>query len=230
LLKETSEMPFLHLFTKPFGEQNSLLIMALASVAYFARSWHDRRHQESLAKVNNNLNSLLDRAQRSNEQEYLACSNIWNAFVEAFNAARYAIGQATINLALNDLPVDSRQNRLALDTELSAHECEQILVAENPDRKHHFYQRMRQLHEGMVKCKVLRDVTMANSVFIPDELTKLVEERTDLMTKAIALERTDALAGLRGDLPNHMALFETDEGSMLEELRKEFQQRLHLTQ
>lgn len=193
--------------------------------------WFDERleafkaeRNRELARLQEQLSHLTDRARLSNEREYNATAAAWESYVNAHFATLQCIVAYMTYPDLDQLSDEDLDHFLG-STDLSEREIADVKRATD---KKTLYARVKHLHWINEAGRVLhdtRDLVIKQSVFIERDLQKLLDQNLERLTKAWSDEsinfgmRTAQLHEAKDDLIKNGA-------GWLNELRTKVRERL----
>ena len=186
---------------------------------------------QSLEAAKFELQWLADRGTRSNECEYQAVADAWEAFYDAHIETVSAVANVSQHPDLSTMTVDNL--RLFLDENELHHTYQSaMLVAEPMNRNHIFGRHLRgsQIVRSSAALHTAQSVIRRQSVFMPPELYTLFEECLAPIRSALAEESVSANEERRGRMGfSHeagLSLISQPGADNLERLRLEVRERL----
>jgi hypothetical protein len=152
---------------------------------HFDRKLADLRdvQNQKIEALKEQLGHLGDRGKRSNEREYEALSNIWNQFVDAFEATEQCVTQFI------EHPDFERLNAEEIDAFLNATDFtdDQKREFRSSSDKNKLYTRTitwKNIAKAHNQIFELRGALKKRGIFVPEDLRHIYEEAIEFCSKA----------------------------------------------
>ena len=194
---------------------------------YFDKRIADLKHEQSveLGKLQANLDHLKDRGVRSNEREYVAISQTWELFVEAYRSASSAVVQFYSYPDLDLMSDEDLRSFLAVN-ELPGISQAYILKATDKKRAFSNHLRNKSVNDAATAIEATRDSLFKQSVFIPADLHAKFEQALTLIHRSQIEQRMTRDHGPGAGQEASLALIDKEGSEMFNALRDAVRGRL----
>jgi hypothetical protein len=157
-----------------------------------------RTADQDIERLKAELEHIKDRGKLSNEKEYKALADLWDAFNETYVAVNQAIVSFIQFPDLDQMTIEAVSDFLDQDTSINAKAKKSII--DSRDRKESFSRHVQIYQVNMASEKIFafRDMLSKNEIFIPSNLSTALFHALDSLTKAWSSRYAEFARPVRG--------------------------------